>query len=289
MTTHTLEHKQISTNGVSLHVVQAGDPNGELVILLHGFPEFWYGWRKQIEYLAAAGYWVWAPDQRGYNLSEKPPGIESYKISMLAADIVGLIDAAGREQAYVVGHDWGAAVAWTVAIRHAERVKKLAILNVPHPKIMQQTILSSPAQMLKSWYIGFFQIPVIPEIMNSLGDYRLTAQALLQSSKPGTFSDADMAEYIRAWKQPGAMSSMINWYRAMGRRLDDGAFTANPRVTVPTLILWGAQDRFLERGMAQASTTLCDDARVVYFEDATHWVQHEKPNEVNALLSEFFA
>ncbi len=288
MTTHTLEHKQISTNGVSLHVVQAGDPNGELVLLLHGFPEFWYGWRKQIEYLAAAGYWVWAPDQRGYNLSEKPPGIEAYKISTLAADIVGLIDAAEREQAYVVGHDWGAAVAWTVAIRHAERVKKLAILNVPHPKIMQQTIMSSPAQMLKSWYIGFFQIPVIPEIMNSLGDYRLTAQALLQSSKPGTFSDADMAEYIRAWKQPGAMSSMINWYRAMGRRLDDGAFSANPRVTVPTIIIWGAQDRFLQREMAQESTTLCDDARVVYFEDATHWVQHEKPNEVNALLSEFF-
>ena len=287
MTTHTLEHKQISTNGVALHVVQAGDPNGELVILLHGFPEFWYGWRKQIEYLAAAGYWVWAPDQRGYNLSEKPQGIDAYKISTLAADIVGLIDAAEREQAYVVGHDWGAAVAWTVAIRHAERVKKLAILNVPHPKIMQQTIMSSPAQMLKSWYIGFFQLPLIPELFSSAGDFYFSAQALLKTSKPGTFSAADMAEYVRAWQQPGALSSMINWYRAMGRRLDDGAFSANPRVTVPTIIIWGAQDRFLERGMAQASTTLCADARVIYFEDATHWVQHEKPNEVNALLSEF--
>ncbi|MBK9746232.1 MAG: alpha/beta hydrolase [Chloroflexi bacterium] len=287
--THTLEHKMMSTNGVNLHVVQAGDPNGELVILLHGFPEFWYGWRQQIDYLAAAGYWVWAPDQRGYNLSEKPRGIDAYKISTLAADIAGLIDAAGREQAYVVGHDWGAAVAWMTAIRHAERVKKLAILNVPHPKIMLETVRSSPAQMLKSWYIGFFQLPVLPELFSSAGEFYFSAQALLQTSKPGTFSDADITEYIRAWKQPGALSSMINWYRAMGRRLDDGAFLNNARVTVPTIIIWGAQDRFLQREMAQESTTLCDDARVIYFEDATHWVQHEKPNEVNALLSEFFS
>lgn len=153
---------------------------------------------------------------------------------------------------------------------------------------MQQTIMSSPAQMLKSWYIGFFQIPVIPEIMNSLGDYRLTAQALLQSSKPGTFSAAHIAEYIRAWKQPGAMTAMLNYYRAMGQRRDDGAFSANPRVTVPTIIIWGAQDRFLERGMAQESTTLCDDARVVYFEDATMGCSTKSPTEVNALLSEFF-
>ncbi len=287
--TQTLEHKMISTNGVNLHVVQAGHPDGELVILLHGFPEFWYGWRKQIEYLAAAGYWVWAPDQRGYNLSEKPRGLDQYKISTLAADVAGLIDAAGRAQAYVVGHDWGAAVAWMTAIRHAERVKKLAILNVPHPKIMLETVRSSPAQMLKSWYIGFFQLPIIPEVFSSAGDFYFSAQALLQTSKPGTFSDADITEYIRAWKQPGAFSSMINWYRAMGRRLDDGAFLNNPRVTVPTIIIWGAQDRFLQREMAQESTTLCDDARVIYFEDATHWVQHEKPNEVNALLSEFFS
>lgn len=287
--THTLEHKMMSTNGVNLHVVQAGDPNGELVILLHGFPEFWYGWRQQIDYLAAAGYWVWAPDQRGYNLSEKPRGIEKYKISTLAADVAGLIDAAGREQAYVVGHDWGAAVAWMTAIRHAERVKKLAILNVPHPKIMLETVRSSPAQMLKSWYIGFFQLPVLPELFSSAGEFYFSAQALLQTSKPGTFSDADITEYIRAWKQPGALSSMINWYRAMGRRLDDGAFLNNARVTVPTIIIWGAQDRFLQREMAQESTTLCDDSRVIYFEDATHWVQHEKPNEVNALLSEFFS
>lgn len=288
--TSELTHALIDTNGVKLHVAQAGDPRGELVILLHGFPEFWYGWRAQIDYLARAGYWVWAPDQRGYNLSEKPRGIDAYKISTLAADIAGLIDAAGREQAYVAGHDWGAAVAWTVAIRYPERVKKLAILNVPHPQIMLRTLSSSVGQLLKSWYIGFFQLPWLPELLNSMGEYRLTAQALIRSSQPGTFTDADIARYIEAWQQPGAMTAMVNYYRAMGQRqADSTVFTRDPRVTVPTLIMWGAQDAFLQREMAQASVTLCDDARLVYFEDATHWVQHEKAGEVNALLSEFFS
>lgn len=284
-----LEHQMVSTNGVTLHVVQAGDKNGELVILLHGFPEFWYGWRKQIEPLVKAGYRVWIPDQRGYNLSEKPRGIDAYRIDTLAADVVGLIDAAGREQAYVAGHDWGAAVAWMTAILHPQRVKKLAILNVPHPAVMLKTIMSSPAQMLKSWYIFFFQLPGLPELLNSAGDYAFAAQALLKSSKPGTFSDEDIAHYIRAWKQPGAMTAMINYYRAMGQRRDDGLMKGKSRVTVPTLILWGARDAFLKREMAQDSAALCADARLVYFEDATHWVQHEKANEVSALLTEFFA
>ncbi|MBE2267524.1 MAG: alpha/beta hydrolase, partial [Anaerolinea sp.] len=270
------------------HVAQAGDPNGELVILLHGFPEFWYGWRKQIDYLVKAGYRVWAPDQRGYNLSEKPAGVDAYRISNLSDDVIGLIDAAGRDQAYVVGHDWGAAVAWTVAIRYPERVKKLAILNVPHPTIMLKNVREKPSQMLKSWYIAFFQIPFLPEFLTTFGDAQLGAQALIGSSKPGTFSDEDIAQYVRAWKQPGAMTAMINWYRALGRGRDDGLFRSGARVKPPTLVIWGAQDRFLEREGGQQSLAYCDDGRVVYFEDATHWVQHEKAGEVNTLLSEFF-
>jgi len=282
-----LEHQMITTNGVVLHVVQAGDPNGELVILLHGFPEFWYGWRKQIDYLVKAGYRVWAPDQRGYNLSEKPQGIDAYVVSTLAADVIGLIDAAGRDKAYIVGHDWGAAVAWTTALRYPDRVKKLTILNVPHPKVMLETLRGSVGQMLKSWYMGFFQLPLIPELLNSAADFMFTAQALIRSSKPGTFTDEDIAQYIRAWKQPGAMTSMINWYRAIAQRTDDTLFITDSRIKVPTLIIWGVQDQFLKRDMAQRSLALCDDGRLVYFEDATHWVQHEKAGEVNTLLSEF--
>jgi len=283
-------HKEfIAVNGVKLHVVSAGPADGEPILMLHGFPEFWYGWRHQIEALAQAGFRVITPDQRGYNLSDKPRGLCAYNLDTLAADILGLIDHYGYDRVYLAGHDWGAAVAWHLATTTPERLHRLAILNVPHPHVMVETVRRSLRQLRKSWYIGFFQMPVLPELFSSAGDFYFSAQALLQSSKPGTFSDADITEYIRAWKQPGAFSSMINWYRAMGRRLDDGAFLNNARVTVPTIIIWGAQDRFLQREMAQESTTLCDDARVIYFEDATHWVQHEKPNEVNALLSEFFS
>lgn len=153
-----LEHRMIDlSSGVALHVAQAGPQDGPVVILLHGFPEFWYGWREQILALAAAGFRVWAPDQRGYNLSEKPRGVRNYRLDALARDIVGLMDAAGVERACVVGHDWGAAVAWWLGINYPNRLAKLAILNVPHPAVFLPFLRSHPGQMLKSWYMLFFQ------------------------------------------------------------------------------------------------------------------------------------
>ncbi len=153
----------IHTNGVRLHVVQHGPVDGPLVILLHGFPEFWYGWRKQIPALAAAGYRVWAPDQRGYNLSDKPTGIDAYTLDQLVADVIGLIDAAGCDKVYLVGHDWGAAVAWWMALKYPQRVIKLVVSNVPHPIVMNRTVRRNFDQLRKSWYIFFFQIPWLPE------------------------------------------------------------------------------------------------------------------------------
>ena len=283
--TPEIEHVRIQTNGITLHVAQAGPADGDLVILLHGFPEFWYGWKAQINFLAAHGYRVWAPDQRGYNLSDKPSGIDAYRISELVADVIGLIDAAGADRVYLVGHDWGAAVAWGVALAHPDRLKKLVILNVPHPKVMIETLRNNPRQMLKSWYMGFFQIPLLPEALLLAGGASVAAQFLLASSHPRTFSDADITQYIRAWQQPGAMRSMINWYRAVVQRQPD--LTGNQRVTVPTLIIWGKQDVALTAEMAQASLAYCDKARLVYFDKATHWVQHDEPEQVNALLAEF--
>ncbi len=284
--TVAVEHHMIPTNGVTLHVAQAGPADGSLVILLHGFPEFWYGWRRQIDFLAGNGYRVWAPDQRGYNLSDKPAGIDAYRISTLVEDVVGLIDAAGQEKVYLVGHDWGAAVAWGVALAHPERLKKLVILNVPHPTVFSRALTRDPAQMLKSWYIGFFQLPLLPEALLTMGNARGVAQMLLASSHPRTFSDADIGEYTRAWKQPGAMTAMLNWYRAVVQRPPQ--ISDDARVHVPTLVIWGAQDVALTREMAQKSVEFCDDGRLVLFEDATHWVQHEKADQVNALLAEFF-
>lgn len=272
----------VKTNGITLHVVQAGPANEPLVILLHGFPEFWYGWKQQIEPLAAAGYRVWVPDQRGYNLSDKPAGIGAYSIDTLAADVVGLIDAAGAQKVVVVGHDWGAAVAWWVAATYPGRVERLVVLNVPHPAVMKRFARRNMGQMLRSWYIGFFQLPLLPEVLVRLGNWVVMARTLHTSSRPGTFSGADLAQYKTAWSQPGAFRAMVNWYRAALQR--PPARDTAIRITVPTLLIWGVRDRFLKRDMAQPSIDLCDNGRVVFFESATHWVQHEEAERVTELI-----
>lgn len=287
MVTDNLTFAMIETNGVSLHVAQAGPTDGELVILLHGFPEFWYGWKAQIPYLVAQGYRVWAPDQRGYNLSEKPSGIEAYRLDTLAHDIIGLIDQSGRDKVYLVGHDWGAAVAWSVALIAPEKLHRLVILNVPHPSVMLDTIRTNVEQMLRSWYIGFFQLPLLPEALLTFGDGSFAAQALQSTSRPGTFTDDDIARYTRAWQQPGAMTAMLNWYRAMVRTRIE--LPTDIRVHVPTLVIWGVKDTALSKDMAQPSIDLVDDGRLVFIDEASHWVQHEEPERVNALIGEFFS
>ena len=275
----------IETNGIRLHVLQDGPDDGDLVILLHGFPEFSYGWRKQIPALSQAGYRVWAPDQRGYNLSDKPGGIAAYNLDVLAADIVGLIDAAGVEKAYIVGHDWGAAVAWWLANKYPERVSKLVVMNVPHPIVMLKHVRSSFAQMLKSWYIAFFQIPFIPEFLLGLGNWNGAANMLRRSSQVGTFSDSDLERYRAAWSQPKAFRSMLNWYRAMVQK--PAKPPASLHIQVPTLLIWGVNDIALGKEMAQPSIDLCKDGKLVFIEDASHWVQHEAAEQVNALMISF--
>ncbi|MCK8490611.1 alpha/beta hydrolase [Spirosoma sp. RP8] len=284
-----MEHTFVDINNtqsgrIRLHVVQAGPVDGPLAILLHGFPEFWYGWHQQISELAAAGFCVWVPDQRGYNLSDKPKGVASYAIDSLAADVIGLIDAAGRQKARVVGHDWGAAVAWWTAVVYPERVERLVVLNVPHPVVMKKFASRDLGQLKRSWYIGFFQLPWLPEKLLGLRNYSFLARTLRGSSRRGTFTNDDLGHYKTAWSQPGTLTAMVNWYRAALRK--PPSRQKSIRVTVPTLIIWGVKDRFLKREMAQLSLDLCDQGRVVYLENATHWVQHEEAERVNALLKE---
>ncbi len=280
-----LAHTFIPTNGIQLHVVQAGPESGPIVILLHGFPEFWYGWRHQIDYLAAAGYRVWVPDQRGYNLSDKPEGIAAYNLDELANDVVGLIEATGQEKVFLVGHDWGAAVSWWVAAKYPERLSKLVILNVPHHAVMQKQLRQNRSQMLKSWYMFMFQIPRLPEFASRRQNWQPAIRSLVDSSHPGTFTEEDLALYRKAWSQPKAYTSMINWYRALMQSRPTPAKSA--QISVPILLIWGAQDKFLGREMAQPSIDLCDNGRLVFIEEATHWVQHEEAERVNELLDSF--
>jgi len=281
-----LRERVISVGDVRLHAVEAGPQDGPLAVLLHGFPEFWYAWRKQIGPLAAAGYRVLAPDQRGYNLSDKPRGVAAYGLDRLADDVLGLLDEAGRERAILVGHDWGGLVAWWTAIRQPERCSHLAVLNMPHPRVMERFLLRDRAQRRRSSYIFQFQLPWLPERRLAAGNFARAAAALARTSRPGTFSDEDLARYRAAWSQPGAMHAMIQWYRA--------AFRARPRrptttrVRPPALLVWGARDRFLGREMAAPSLARCERGRLVVVDEATHWVQHEEPERVNRLLLELF-
>lgn len=270
-------------NGVTLHCIEAGPENGPLVILLHGFPELWWGWRYQIDPLAEAGFRVLVPDQRGYHLSDKPEGRRAYDLDTLAKDVIGLADALGRKTFSLVGHDWGGLVAWWTASRYPDRIAKLVVLNAPHPSVAGSYMRSHPSQMVKSLYVGFFQIPRLPEAMLSANGYRSLKDALLRTSRRDTFSDEDIAQYEKAWSQPGALTAMLNWYRALPFKPD----MKDSAVRSPTLVIWGSRDRFLEKGLAEASLSLCETGDVRWIENATHWVQHEEPDAVNAALVDF--
>ena len=270
---------------VRLHAVAAGPTDGPVVILLHGFPEFWYGWRRQIEPLAAAGFRVIVPDQRGYNLSSKPGGVAAYALIELVSDVIAIADQLGQEKIFLAGHDWGAAVAWSAALLHRQRIAKLAVLNVPHPSVMRKFLSTRPRQFLRSWYMFLFQVPWLPEALLSAFNFRVAARSLLRSSRPGTFSAEDLAQYRAAWSQPGALTGMINWYRALFRvrvKFPDKT------VCAPTRILWGERDDFLLTEMAHESLRYCTSAELFTFANATHWLQHEEPVRVSELLIDFF-
>jgi pimeloyl-ACP methyl ester carboxylesterase len=270
---------------VTLQAVANGPKDGPVVVLLHGFPEFWYGWHKQIEPLAAAGFRVIVPDQRGYNLSSKPSGVASYALTELVSDVFAIADQLGQQRIFLAGHDWGAAVAWSAALLHPQRIAKLAVLNVPHLSVMRRYLMTQPRQMLRSWYMLFFQLPWLPETLFSAFNFRIAARSLLRSSRPGTFTADDLVHYRTAWSQPGAMTAMINWYRALFRfraRFSDST------VRVPTRILWGERDAFLLTEMAHESLRYCSDAELFTFAGATHWLQHEEPARVSELLIAFF-
>jgi len=275
------EHRDV--NGVTLHTVVAGDPDDPLVVFLHGFPEFWYEWHEYVEPFVDAGYRVLVPDQRGYNRSDKPPGVGPYRISELSGDVVDLVATEDRETAHVIGHDWGAAVAWDTALRHPGTVDRLGIINVPHPSVFQEVLTSNLTQLRKSWYMFYFQLPRLPEWSSRRNDFGFMTGVMRESSRPGTFTETDFERYRQAWSEGGALTAMINWYRALFRHSEDP-----PREAVrhPTLIIWGENDEALVPEMAPMSREYCEDGRLEQFPEATHWVPHEYTERVADLLLE---
>lgn len=275
-----LRQARVELGGIALHVVEAGPADGRPVVLLHGFPEFWWGWRHQVGALASAGFRAVVPDQRGYGGSDTPDAVAAYRLGTLGADVVALADALGLGRFDLVGHDWGGIVAWWVAARHPGRVRRLAILNAPHPDTRWAVIRRDPAQLLRSWYVAFFQLPHLPERILASDGFAPLARALARTSRPGTFSDEDLRRYRETWGRPGALAGMLAWYRALVRHPPRPA----GRVAAPTLILWGRRDGALGPRFATESLALCDQGRVRWFDESTHWLLHEEPAAVNAEL-----
>ena len=292
-----ITHHFAQVNGIRLHYAESGS-GSDLVILLHGFPECWYSWRHQLVALGTR-HRVIAPDLRGYNLSDKPPRVEDYQVETIAADVIGLIDHFGAQKAAIVGHDWGAGVAWAVAQKHPERVSKLAVMQVPPAAVWRANM--SLQQFLRSWYMLFFQIPAIPEWLIRRNDFAGLDQVFKEKVwRKGSFTDADVAVYREALRQPGAVTAAVNYYRANLSRLTKGSPadsktdanratpTSDGRIGVPTLFIFGEQDfAIIPKTVRGIARYIDAPYREVRIPDCGHWVQNEAVTEVNAALTEF--
>lgn len=277
--------KRIQVGKIQLNVLETGPEDGFPLLFLHGFPDFHYGWYKQIPVFEERGYRIIAPDQRGYNLSDKPAGLDAYRLPELGRDLINLLDAFKIEKACLIGHDWGGAVGWWLAHHHPERVHGFMALNIPHPQVFTEYIRSQRSQLLKSWYMFFFQLPGLPEWLLSRGNWLHFAQSLKGGAKRGAFSEQDLQKYIKAWSQPGAFSAMLNWYRAaLQKKPPDFPATA---VKPPVMIVWGERDAYLEAGLAEPSLARCQQGRLVKLPYAGHWVQHDETEHVNDLIQDF--
>jgi len=290
----------VNVNGVRLHYVSAG--SGPVILFLHGFPEFWYEWKNQLDEFGKDHLAV-APDLRGYNLSEKPADVEQYRMNLLVEDIRGLADHFSRDKKFVlVGHDWGGAVAWAFAIAHPEYLQKLVIVNAPHFGVFGRLLASDPAQQTASQYMLMFRRPDAEQRLADSNYATLVNIVLDAGLKSGAFTKEDKAAYLKAWAQPGALTGGLNYYRAnrVGPRAPGtgaeaaAASTAPPpldpamlMVKVPTLVIWGEKDTALLTQNLDGLDQFVPTLTVKRIPEGSHWVIHEKPAEVNGYIREF--
>ena len=283
MTQPTWQHDSIMTNGLRLHYVTQGE--GPLMLMLHGFPEFWYAWKHQIPEFAQ-DYKVVAVDLRGYNDSDKPAGVEAYRMPELEQDVRGIILGLGYERCVLVAHDWGGLIAWTFAYDYPELVERLIVMNCPHPAKFLAG-LQTLQQQLRSWYMLFFQLPWLPEFVLQADNYQLIGQLFGGTAAyPDAFPPADVEAYKQAAAKPGALTAMLNYYRAnlLKPAWDHRDWTVLP---MPTLIIWGEADQALGKELTYGTELYVADLTLRYLPQASHWVAQEEPELVNHYMREF--
>lgn len=283
--TDSWQEDYIITNGVKLHYVTQGE--GKLMLMLHGFPEFWYSWRHQIPEFAS-DYKVVAVDLRGYNDSDKPKDVLAYQISELVNDIKGVIQGLGYESCILVGHDWGGMIAWYVAYTYPQLVDQLIVMNIPHPAKFAEALRNNPQQLLRSWYIFFFQLPLLPELLFQWDDYRLITSSFIDMAiDKRAFSESDLNAYKDAAAKRGAMTAMLNYYRNVFQEI----FKQHrwDVLQIPTLMIWGENDTALGKELTYNTKDYMPDLQIRYIPNCSHWVQQEQPQLVNQYMREFLA
>lgn len=270
--------------GLRMHYVTLGPQKGRPALLLHGFPECWYSWRHQMRALADAGFQAIAPDQRGYNLTEKKG---PYDLDTLTNDLVDLLDHLGIESCPVVGHDWGGATAWSLAAMHPDRVSRLVTMNGPHPNAYVDACKRGFRQLRRSWYIFFFQLRWIPEYLLRRNDFA-AVRRIFDALPDEYMDDADIDRYIEALSRPGALTAAINWYRALPwAMLRHRGSLPNPMISMPTCVIWGENDVALDVLCNDTLPEYVDELEIHYLPRASHWVQIDHPEEVNRLMLGF--
>ncbi len=292
-----LTHNYADINGLKLHYAKAGN-GAKTILFLHGFPEFWYEWKHQLEEFSK-DFTAVAYDQRGYNLSDKPANVEDYSVTNIVADIKAMFDKFGTSpdnKGYLVAHDWGGAVAWAFAIRFPEYLEKLIIINAPHPGVFARELQSNPAQQKASAYMNFFRTPEAEAVL-SANNFAALQKALFGSStKPEVFTEEIRNAYIEAWSQPGALTGGLNWYRAAKAGPPTKEVTPETnlaagfetlRVNVPTLVIWGEQDIALLTGCLDGLDAYVPDLKIIRLPQGSHWVVNEEPELVNQYIRDF--
>ena len=282
-----IEHHELIHGETTIHYVEQGE--GTPVVLLHGFPEFWYSWREQIPELAATGFRAIAPDLRGYNLSSKPQRLGSYRLAEVVADIAALVEHRCGGRAHLVGHDWGAFVAWLLAMHRPELVERLVSINIPHPGAVRLA-MRRPDQMVRLSYQAFLQLPFLPEALLRARRFRRMKGAMKRLSKrPEALTPDVLARYEEAWDQPGALHGMLSYYRALLRRRRGFSSPGKPIVRIPTMLIWGLEDPFFIGPVMEATAEFATDLRIERLTGAGHFAQQDRPELVNKLIISFLS
>ncbi|HEX9947280.1 MAG TPA: alpha/beta hydrolase [Allosphingosinicella sp.] len=296
MTELTYQRIPLAT-GVTLNVASAGPEDGEPIIFLHGFPESHRTWRHQLAGLSDR-YRVHAPDQRGFAASDRPEGVGNYETDKIVADLIALADALGLDHFTLAGHDWGGVVAWTAALTHPFRVKRLIIVNAPHPLVFQKSLIDDENQREASQYISFFRSPMAEAAITGMGLEGFLDRVLLSHADPTKLPDEERRHYLEDWSQPGVLTTMLNWYRASkvvvpapGEAAKAPLWTLAPfpKLRTPTLVIWGLKDVALLPVQLEGLPDLVEDLRVVTSTTASHFITWEEPGTVTSAIADFMA